>query len=178
MKARQLVHELQTRRVHLAIVVDEYGGTAGVVTLEDLLEEMVGEFADEFERPVRNFKRLRKGIFWVRASMPLPEFARRVRARFKEREVDTVGGYVLKLLGRVPVEGDSVSDGRFDFTVRRMKGRRILVLVVARRQAGKDESTKPKGNGGESTAAPGKQAGPGKQAAPEKADRHTRVLPS
>ncbi len=171
MRARQLVHELQARRVHLAIVVDEYGSTAGIVSLEDLLEEMVGEFADEFERPVRLFKRLRRGTFWVRASMPLPEFARRVRARIKEREVDSVGGYVLKLMGRVPVEGDSVSDGRFDFTVRRMKGRRILVLVVQRRQEVRD------GSGASHQGDSGRQ-GPGEKEAPEKADRHTRVLPS
>ncbi|HET9481547.1 MAG TPA: hemolysin family protein [Candidatus Polarisedimenticolia bacterium] len=133
MRARQLVRELQSRKVHLAIVVDEYGGTAGVVTLEDLLEEMVGEFSDEFERPVRVFRRLRRGLFWVRASMPLPEFNRRVRSRIKDPEVDTVGGYVLKLFDRVPSEDDSVSDEQFTFTVRRMKGRRILVLLVARR---------------------------------------------
>jgi len=136
MRARQLVRELQARKVHLAIVVDEYGGTAGVVTLEDLLEEMVGEFSDEFDRPVRVFRRVRKGLFWVRASMPLPEFNRRVRTRIKDPEVDTIGGYVLKLFDRVPVEGDSVSDDHFVFTVRRMKGRRIMVLLVRRRHAG------------------------------------------
>ena len=68
------IRELQARRVHLAIVVDEYGGTAGLVTLEDVLEEMMGEFADEFERPIRIFRPLKqRGTFWVRASMPLPE---------------------------------------------------------------------------------------------------------
>jgi len=133
MRARQLVRELQARKVHLAVVVDEYGGTAGVVTLEDLLEEMVGEFTDEFDRPIRVFRRIRKGIFWVRASMPIPEFNRKVRTRIKDPEVDTIGGYVLKLFDRVPAEGDSVSDEHFSFTVRRMKGRRILVLLVARR---------------------------------------------
>lgn len=134
-RARQLVRELQSRRVHLAVVVDEYGGTAGVVTLEDLLEEMMGEFADEFERPIRVFRPLRqRGTFWVRASMPLPEFNRRVRGRIREAGVDTIGGYVLKLFGRVPAEGDTVSDGQFVFTVRQMKRRRILVLHVGRRR--------------------------------------------
>ena len=135
MRARQLVREFQARKVHIAVVVDEYGGTAGVVTLEDLLEEMVGEFADEFDRPVRTFRRVRRGIFWVRASMPVPEFSRRARVRIKDPEVDTVGGYVLKLFDRVPVEGDTVQDDHFTFTVRRMKGRRILVLLVERRGA-------------------------------------------
>ncbi len=148
MRARQLVGELQSRHVHLAIVVDEYGGTAGVVTMEDLLEELVGEFADEFERPIRVFRRLRRGAFWVRASMALPEFSRKVRGRIKDPEVDTVGGYVLKLFDRVPAEGDSVSDGQFNFTVRRMKGRRILVLLVERRGAG-DVSAGEGGEGGD-----------------------------
>lgn len=135
MRARQLVRELQARKVHLAIVVDEYGGTAGVVTLEDLLEEMVGEFSDQFDRPIRVFRRLRRGVFWVRASMTTQDFGRRVRARIRDPQVDTVGGYVLKLFDRIPAEGDSVSDENFIFTVRRMKGRRILVLVVERRRA-------------------------------------------
>ncbi|HEY3175298.1 MAG TPA: hemolysin family protein [Candidatus Polarisedimenticolia bacterium] len=135
MRARQLVRELQARKVHLAIVVDEYGGTAGVITLEDLLEEMVGEFSDEFDRPVRVFRRVRRGVFWVRASMTVPEFGRRVRVRIKDPEVDTIGGYVLKLFDRVPAEGDSVSDDHFTFTVRRMKGRRIMVLLVERHPA-------------------------------------------
>lgn len=135
MRARQLVRELQARKVHLAVVVDEYGGTAGVITLEDLLEEMVGEFSDEFDRPVRLFRRVRRGVFWVRAGMPIPEFARRVRVRIKDPEVDTIGGYVLKLFDRVPAEGDSVSDDHFTFTVRRMKGRRIMVLLVERHPA-------------------------------------------
>jgi putative hemolysin len=134
-RARQLIRELQSRHVHLAIVVDEYGGTAGVVTLEDLLEEMMGEFADEFEAPVRVFRPLKqRGTFWVRASMPLTEFNRRVRGRLKEPEVDTVGGYVLKLFGRVPAEGDTVSDNQFAFLVKHMKRRRILVLHVTRRK--------------------------------------------
>ena len=138
-RAGQLVRELQARRVHLAVVVDEYGGTAGVVTLEDLLEEMMGEFADEFERPIRLFRPLKqRGTFWVRASMPLPEFNRRVRGRIREKGVDTVGGYVLKLFGRVPAEGDTISDGQFTFTVRQMKRRRILVLHVTRRREEND----------------------------------------
>jgi magnesium and cobalt exporter, CNNM family len=135
MRARQLVRELQARKVHLAVVVDEYGGTAGVVTLEDLLEEMVGEFTDEFDRPVRVFRRVRKGLFWVRASMALPEFNRKVRTRIKDPAVATIGGYVLKLFDRVPAEGDSVSDESFIFTVRRMKGHRILVLMVKRKES-------------------------------------------
>lgn len=67
--------------------------------------------------------------------MPVPEFSRRARVRIKDPEVDTVGGYVLKLFDRVPVEGDTVQDDHFTFTVRRMKGRRILVLLVERRGA-------------------------------------------
>src|SRR5262249_10269671 len=99
-----------------------------------------GEFTDEFDRPVRVFRRVRKGLFWVRASMPLPEFNRRIRTRIKDPEVDTIGGYVLKLFGRVPVEGDGVSGEGLVFTVRRMKGRRILVLMVQRRGSAAGET--------------------------------------
>ena len=146
MRARQLVREFQERKVHLAVVVDEYGGTAGVVTLEDLLEEMVGEFADEFDRPVRTFRRVRRGIFWVRASMPIPDFSRRARVRIKDPEVDTVGGYVLKLFDRVPAEGDTVQDDNLTFTVSRMKWRRIIVLLVELRTLGEPEGGEKKGD--------------------------------
>ncbi len=153
MRAGQLVQELQRRRVHMAVVVDEYGGTAGVVTLEDLLEEMVGEFSDEFERPIRLFRRLRRGVFWVRASMGILDFNRRVRGRIKEPDVDTVGGYVLKRFDRVPSEGDSVSDGQFTFTVRRMKGQRILVLLVERRGSREASGSTPRARRAEATGA-------------------------
>lgn len=144
MRARQLVREFQARKVHVAVVVDEFGGTAGLVTLEDLLEEMVGEFSDEFDRPVRVFRKIERGLFWVRASMPLPEFNRRARARLRSEDVDTIGGYVLKLFDRVPSEGDSVIDDQFVFTVRRMRRRRILVLLVRRRREG-EEPAVPRG---------------------------------
>lgn len=156
MRASRLINEFQARKVHIAIVVDEYGGTAGVVSLEDLLEEMMGEFSDEFDRPLRVFRRVRRGVFWVRASMPLPEFNRKVRARIKDPEVDTIGGYVLRLFGRVPAEGDSVSDDQFTFTVRRMRRRRILVLLVQRRGP-RQQPTDAETHEGPATGAPARR---------------------
>jgi len=139
MRGRHLVREFQSRRLHLAVVVDEYGGTQGIVSLEDLLEEIVGDFADDFDRPLVEHRRMRRGVDWARGSMPFTEFKRKLRARARGGPYDTLGGYVLKLLGRVPVEGDRVSDGQFVFTVLRMQSRRILELAIGRSEAEKQK---------------------------------------
>ncbi|MBI3449114.1 MAG: HlyC/CorC family transporter [Acidobacteria bacterium] len=136
MRGRHLVREFQARRLHLAVVVDEYGGTQGIVSLEDLLEEIVGDFADDFDRPLIEHRRMRRGVDWARGSMPFTEFKRKLRARARGGPYDTLGGYVLKLLGRVPVDGDRVSDGQFVFTVLRMRSRRILELAIERSEPG------------------------------------------
>lgn len=129
-RARQLIRRMQETKTHLAIVVDEYGGTAGVVTLEDLLEEMVGEGTDGCDQPVEIVEDEGGKFFRVWAGTPLPEFDRAVGAHIEEPGLDTIGGYVLKLFDRVPGEGQAVADGAFEFTVRRMRRHRIMSLEV------------------------------------------------
>jgi putative hemolysin len=132
MRGRQLIREFQQKRLHLAVVVDEYGGTSGIVSLEDLLEEIVGDIDDDFDRPLLLHRQVRRGVDWVRGSFAFSEFKRKFRARARAGPYDTIGGYVLKLLGRVPSEGDRVSDGQFVYTVLRLERRRLLELMVER----------------------------------------------
>jgi magnesium and cobalt transporter len=132
MRGRQLIREFQRKRLHLAVVVDEYGGTSGIVSLEDLLEEIVGDIDDDFDRPLLLHRQVRRGVDWVRGSFAFSEFKRKFRARARSGPYDTIGGYVLKLLGRVPSEGDRVSDGQFVYTVLRLERRRLLELMVER----------------------------------------------
>ena len=123
-----LLNELQRRRVHMAIVLDEYGGTAGLVTIEDLLEEIVGEIQDEVdeEEPMKVIVREGEAILDGRAD--IDEMGELVDPALKledDEEYDTVGGFVYHRIGRVPVVGDTVAVDPFKITVIKVIGRRV-----------------------------------------------------
>jgi len=123
-----LLHELQRRRVHMAIVLDEYGGTAGLVTIEDLLEEIVGEIQDEFdeEEPMKVLVRDGEAILDGRADIDqLGELVDPPLELEDDEEYDTVGGFVYHRIGRVPVVGDRVAVATFAITVIKVTGRRV-----------------------------------------------------
>jgi CBS domain containing-hemolysin-like protein len=114
---------------HMAIVLDEYGGTAGIVTMEDLLEEIVGEILDEHDEPEKPPPTTtREGELLVAGSTNIGELNSRYELTVPEEDYTTIGGYVFGALGRVPVLGDRVSIGRATFIVRDMDGRRIQTL--------------------------------------------------
>ena len=125
--------ELRRRKTHLAIVVDEYGGTAGLVTVEDLLEEIVGEIEDEHdeasEAPIR---RDPSGAVFVEARCPIDKAREQLGIDLPEEEdYDTIGGYVFRTLGRIPRPGDHVDVGATRITVESADSRRILRLRIA-----------------------------------------------
>ena len=123
-----LLHELQRRRVHMAIVLDEYGGTAGLVTIEDLLEEIVGEIQDEFdeEEPMKVIVREGEAILDGRADIDeMGELVDPALELEDDEEYDTVGGFVYHRIGRVPVVGDTVAVDPFKITVIKVIGRRV-----------------------------------------------------
>jgi putative hemolysin len=126
-KVDELLHEMRTEKVHMMIVLDEYGGTAGLVSLEDLLEEIVGEIRDEYDSAeeellvVLNDHEAR-----VDARFPLEELNSRLGLAIEESgDYDSVGGYVHAQLARIAVSGDSFKGGRATWTVEKVKGRRI-----------------------------------------------------
>lgn len=120
-----LLQSFRKKREHLAIVVDEYGGMEGIVTLEDVVEEIVGEINDEYDIEKVDFKELSPGHYLIDAVMPLREVNRRLALNLPEEHVTTLAGLVLQMMGRIPIEGDSCEDGNFLFRVRRMEDRRI-----------------------------------------------------
>jgi putative hemolysin len=123
-----LLNELQRRRVHMAIVLDEYGGTAGLVTIEDLLEEIVGEIQDEFdeEEPMKVIVRDGEAILDGRADIDeMGELVEPALELEDDEEYDTVGGFVYHRIGRVPVVGDTVAVDPFKITVIKVTGRRV-----------------------------------------------------
>jgi CBS domain containing-hemolysin-like protein len=124
-KVAELMREMQQEKFHIAIVVDEYGGTAGLVTLEDLIEELVGEIIDEYDVEDAKWERLANGDYRLDARMPLDEVNELLSANLPEGEWDTVGGLVYNELGHVPEQGESVEvDGR-RLTAEMVDGRRI-----------------------------------------------------
>jgi putative hemolysin len=124
-RVAELLKEMQQERFHQAIVVDEYGGTAGIITLEDIIEELLGEIVDEFDVEDPMIEPLPGGDYRVNARMPLDEVNDLVDARFPEGDWDTIGGLLLSQLGHVPAEGESVVVDGWELTALRVQGRRI-----------------------------------------------------
>jgi putative hemolysin len=126
-KVDELLHEMRTDKVHMMIVLDEYGGTAGLVSLEDLLEEIVGEIRDEYDSAEEDLLVvLNDHEARVDASFPLEELNSRLGLAVEESgDYDSVGGYVHAQLGKIAAAGDSFKGGRATWTVEKVKGRRI-----------------------------------------------------
>ncbi len=125
-----LLREFQKMKIHLALVVDEFGELVGIVTLEDLLEELFGEIREEHDREERESKRRADGSFLVLGRMPIHRFNEMFSASLPDREWDTVAGMLLHEFSRLPGRGDSIVLGRFRFTVERVKGIRIVEVAV------------------------------------------------
>ncbi|HLI57372.1 MAG TPA: hemolysin family protein, partial [Actinomycetota bacterium] len=123
-KVAELLRELQANKTQMAIVVDEYGGTAGLATMEDLLEEIVGEIADEHDRDETPVQHLEDGSLRVIARLGVEELSQLVNEELPDAEWDSVGGLVAGLLGRVPALGDRVRVDGIELEVERMNGRR------------------------------------------------------
>ncbi len=129
-KLGNLLGEFQRTNTHLAVVVDEYGSTAGIVTLEDLLEEIVGEIADEFDLPDRSILRLGKDRVRVEGSYPIEEFNERFGRHLPEEDYNSLGGFVFGELGRAAEPGDRVRYDGCTFRVHATDGPRILSVDV------------------------------------------------
>ena len=139
-KVAELLREMQQDKFHMAVVVDEYGGTAGLVTLEDLLEEIVGEIVDEYDVEAPKVERLPDGGLRVAGGTPIDEVNELLEIELPETDWDTVGGLIFNLLGHVPVEGESVEFQGFEFRAERVVGRRILIVRITPKESEPAES--------------------------------------
>jgi CBS domain containing-hemolysin-like protein len=142
-----LLHQMQRDTGHVAVVVDEYGGTAGLVTMEDILEEIVGEISDEYDLQEPEVEDLGEGRFRVPARLHVDEVGELFGLDLDDEEVDTVGGLLAKALGRVPIAGATATINGLSLTAERFAGRRhtlATVLVEAVPQpAGHDRHDRP-----------------------------------
>ncbi len=127
-----LFREFQSHRIHMAVVVDEYGGTAGLVTMEDLVEEVFGEILDEFEdSEAPLIQSLGLDIYRVDAMLPIDDLNDLLESSFGSDDFDTVGGLVYSSIGKIPRPGESVVLDGFRFTVERVRAQRILLVRVS-----------------------------------------------
>lgn len=129
----ELLREMQVKQKHLAIVVDEFGGTAGVVSIEDLLEEIVGEIVDEYDDEEPMVVPLESGEYLVDARLDVDDLSGILDINFPDEDWDTVGGLVLGLAGRVPTVGESFDYGDLTLTTEDVQGRRVARVRVVKR---------------------------------------------
>lgn len=134
-RADQLLTEMRANRTHLAVVVDEYGGTAGLITIEDLIEEIVGEIEDEYDVAGPAMEQISEDEVLLDASMPAEVLEELFDYSAESEDFDTVGGFVIHELGRLPAVGDEVAVDGLRLRVLSMSGRRLRRLRVARERA-------------------------------------------
>jgi CBS domain containing-hemolysin-like protein len=129
-KIDELLQEMRKEKVHLAIVVDEYGGTAGLVTLEDILEEIVGEIEDEYDKEEPPVKKIDEKSYSVSGKLSIHDLNDFLELDLPEKEFETVGGLIYDLIGGVPEEGKKIEYKGLSFQVEKMKSQRIIRVKV------------------------------------------------
>ena len=141
-KISHLLRDFQQRKIHMAIVTDEFGGTEGIVTMEDIIEEIVGEIHDEYDEEVKDIEQMADGSFLVNTRIPLKDFNERFDASVpEEEEYDTLGGLLHKLTGRIPELNDTIRHEDFSFTIVKKSQRRIRLVKVRRSEKAPPEKS-------------------------------------
>ncbi|MBN2736414.1 MAG: HlyC/CorC family transporter [Spirochaetales bacterium] len=137
MKLNKLLRELKRRRVHIAIVVDEYGGTSGIVCLEDIIEEIVGDIQDEFDNETEEIIKIGEGVYLCDTRMNLEDLNEMLNLSLNDEESDTLGGFVFGLFGKIPVKFEKVSYENIDFVVQDMEGHKIesIKLIINQKRS-------------------------------------------
>jgi CBS domain containing-hemolysin-like protein len=154
-KVDELLREMQSRSVHMALVVDEYGGIAGLVTLEDIVEEIVGEIRDEYDQSEEMlFEKVTDDEYIFHGRIDLDEFNSVMGSNLPKDMADTLGGYIYSQVGRVPVGGEQIDVGSLQLTVEQVSGRRIRRVRAVRRTTVPENEEKRDDNGAEGRNTP------------------------
>jgi CBS domain containing-hemolysin-like protein len=131
-KIDSLLREFKRRKVHLAVVLDEYGGTSGIVCMEDIIEEIVGEIQDEYDNEAESCVQLGPDSWLCDAKTRLDEIGDRIGIELPEDSFDSLAGYVFDLFGRIPAERESLETEALRFTIQAMEAHRILSVKIER----------------------------------------------
>jgi magnesium and cobalt transporter len=135
-KLDSLLMEFQRRRVHIAVVVDEYGGTSGIVCLEDIIEEIVGEIQDEFDNETEELLKISEGVYLCDARVNLEWLNEQLGIELPSDDFDTLGGLVFHLFGKIPVRYEKMSYRNIDFIVQNMEGHKIDTIKIVLQREG------------------------------------------
>ena len=133
-RAGSVLKDFQAKKIHMAIVVDEYGGVAGLVTMEDILESLFGDIYDERDTREKFYHVINERAFIVMGMMPIDSFNALTGADLSSEDFDTLGGYVLHLFGKLPLRGDEVSDDHYSYKIEKMAKARIVRMKVTKRE--------------------------------------------
>jgi CBS domain containing-hemolysin-like protein len=133
----ELLRELRRRRVHIAVVVDEYGGVSGIVCMEDIIEEIIGDIQDEFDNEQEDVLKLGEDSYLCDARVNLEDLGEEIGVDFPVEDFDTLGGFVFDLFGKIPVKYEKAEYAGHDFIIQDMEGHKInTVKIVLRRDQG------------------------------------------
>src|SRR5579883_571504 len=131
-KLDDLLREIRQKRVHMVIVIDEYGSVSGLVTIEDLVEEIVGDIQDEYDREEKLYEQVNAREYIFSAKISIDEFNEIMDTKLEHEDYDTLGGFLYAQLDKIPVAGDTVTFGHYRFTILTTRGRRIVRVQVER----------------------------------------------
>ena len=149
-KVPDLFREMQGEKFHMAIVVDEHGGVSGLVTLEDLLEEIVGEIVDEYDIETPDVEQITPNSFRVKGKVSIDEIDEILDSDLPDDEWDTIGGFIFNLAGHVPAEGETINYQNLKFRIEKVDGQRIAVVMITRLEVDLTSTTDTKIDSSES----------------------------
>lgn len=132
-KLDSLLREFKRRKVHIAVAVDEYGGVSGIVCLEDIIEEIVGDIQDEFDNEVEDILEIGENTYLCDARVDIEDLNEKLSLELPEEDFDTLGGFVFDLFGKIPVKYEKVSWKGSDFIIQEMDGHKIRTVKLVRR---------------------------------------------
>ncbi len=138
-RVEELLKEFKAKKSHMAIVIDEYGATAGLLTIEDILEEIVGEIQDEYDIPEKIFEEVDKNTILVDAKTDIEKIEQHFDVEIPEGKYQSVGGFVINLIGRVPATGEEISFGPLRIEIESANARKIDKVKITRTDLGKQE---------------------------------------
>jgi magnesium and cobalt transporter len=140
-----LLRDLQDKKSHLAIVADEYGGTAGIITIEDIIEEIVGEIQDEHDNEQSLINVIDENTLSVDARLEIEKLEKHLDMEFPEGDYESVGGFIIHLLGKIPAKGERIAFEDLDMTVQSADERKIYKITIHRRAPSDDPQENPPG---------------------------------
>lgn len=126
----ELFNEMQKNKIQIAMVFDEYGGLSGLITIEDILEEIVGEIQDEYEVEEKTSQKIGENAYLISGTLEVEDFNEHFNANFSDEEATTIGGIILEKLGRLPNPGEEISINKFKFIISKIRNRRIVQVKV------------------------------------------------